>query len=161
MLERGFLGTGVVKNLTGYFGVLKGLADIRVVFDASKFLLNQALWAPNFVPPTIFTVLRGVGEGSWFGDGDFGEIVLNLFLDKKIRQYAGVDVTQVQKHLWEAELKALEEEHQGEVVRPRMTELTNFLTRKGRIIRRLGRKFMGTRTSPLCVCVCQGYIIDG
>ena len=87
VLERGYLGTGVVKNLTGYFGVPKGLSDIRVVYDASKSLLNQSLWAPNFALPTIFTVLRGVSEGSRFGDGDFGEHFLNFFLDKRALQF--------------------------------------------------------------------------
>ena len=54
VMERGYLSSGVVKNLMGYFSVPKGLADIRVVYDASKSGLYQALWAPNFALPTIF-----------------------------------------------------------------------------------------------------------
>ena len=93
------MSDGVVKNLTGYFAVPKGNKDIRTVYDASKSELNHVLWAPNFALPTIGSVLRGVDSNSWFGDGDFSEHFLNFYLDRRIRPYAGVDVTQVVRQL--------------------------------------------------------------
>ena len=96
VIHKGYLEDGLVKNLTSFFAVPKGDDDIRVVYDASKSGLNVALWAPNFGLPTIDTVLRSVGFNSWMGDADFGEHFLNFPLDKGLRPYAGVDVTDVQ-----------------------------------------------------------------
>ena len=47
--NRNYIEQGFVKSLTGYFAVPKAETDIRVVYDATKCGLNDALWAPNFV----------------------------------------------------------------------------------------------------------------
>ena len=39
--ERGFLRSGLVKSLTSYFEVMKGLHDIRIVYNATSSGLND------------------------------------------------------------------------------------------------------------------------
>ena len=92
---RDYISDGYVKSLTGFFQVPKGEDDIRVVYDASKSGLNEALWAPNFFLPTVDTVLRSSGLTTFYGDIDLGEMFLNYFLDEKLRPYAGVDLTEI------------------------------------------------------------------
>ena len=90
--HRAYIASGYVASLTGSFAVPKA-DDIRLVYDATKSKLNEALWAPNFMLPDIDSVLNNCTLNSWFGDIDLGEMFLNYFLDHKIRPYAGVDVT--------------------------------------------------------------------
>jgi hypothetical protein len=47
-----------VSSLTSFFAVPKGTAGIRVVYDATRSGLNDAIWAPNFFLPTI-VLLKG------------------------------------------------------------------------------------------------------
>ena len=61
-----YLEDGFVKSLTGYFAVPKGEQDISVVYNASKSMLNDALWAPNCGLPIIKNVMRNYYCGSWF-----------------------------------------------------------------------------------------------
>jgi len=91
--HRGYVADGHVKSQTNCFSVPKGEDDIRMVYDASKSLLNAALWAPNFMMPNIDLVLNNATLTSWFGDINLGEMFLNYFLDPRIRPYAGVDVS--------------------------------------------------------------------
>ena len=42
----------MVLSLTGYFSIPKGEGDMRMVYDATKCKLNDALWAPSFWLPT-------------------------------------------------------------------------------------------------------------
>ena len=93
--RRGYIQPGFVKSLTGYFAVPKAETDIRVVYDAKKCGLNETLWAPNFILPTVDTILRNVSDQSWFGDLDLGEMFLNYPLDPSVQPCAGVDVTEV------------------------------------------------------------------
>ena len=75
--DRRYICSGFVKSLTGFFPVKKGIdGDIRVVYDASKCGLNDALWCPNFFLPTIDSVLRNATSDTWFGDIDLGEMFL-------------------------------------------------------------------------------------
>ena len=53
-----------MKSLTPYFGVPKGVSNIRMEYDASKSGLNESLWAPSFGLPTIDTIVQGIGERS-------------------------------------------------------------------------------------------------
>jgi len=59
VLDKGYIRPGRVKSLTGYFGVLKGPTDIRMVYDATRSGLNATLWSPNFGLPTVETLLCG------------------------------------------------------------------------------------------------------
>jgi len=94
-LQRRYITRGYVKSLTGFFAVPKGENDIRIVYDASKCGLNDALWCPNFFLPSIDSVLRNAGSETWFGDIDLGEMFLNFQLDEKILPWVGVDVSEL------------------------------------------------------------------
>jgi hypothetical protein len=91
---KGYLEKGFVKNLTHCFSVEKG-DDIRMVYDATKSLLNEACWAPNFMLPTIDNVTDCATLPSYFGDVDAAEMFLTFPLHSQIRPYAGVDLTKV------------------------------------------------------------------
>ena len=93
VMARGYIAKEYVASLTGFFPVQKGKDDIRVVYDASKCRLNNAVWAPNFYLPSVDTILRSVEATTFYGDIDLGEMFLNYTLDEKIQPYAGVDVT--------------------------------------------------------------------
>ena len=123
--NRAYISSGHIESLTNSFSVAKGLHDIRMVYDATKSLLNAVLWAPNFPLPTIDTVLNNATMHSWFGDLDLGEMFLNYFLDERLRPYAGVDVTKI-----------------GDL-------LNKLPTAEGaRILMRWVRAFMGMTSSP-------------
>ena len=93
IIERRYVAPGKVLSLTGYFCVPKGPTDIRMVYDATKCALNEILWTPNFVLPTIDWVLGRSSLKTWFGDLDLGEMFHNFFLSYWIRKYAGIDIT--------------------------------------------------------------------
>ena len=96
---KNYIARGFVKSLTSFFAVLKGEDDIRIVYDATKSLLNESIWAPNFFLPTVDSVLRNADTNTWYGDIDLGEMFLNYFLDEKLRPYAGVDVSGIRELL--------------------------------------------------------------
>jgi hypothetical protein len=75
------------------FSVQKGEDDIRVVYDGSVSGLNEVLWVPRFVLPTLRTHLRAVENGTFMADVDIGEMFLNFILHEGVRPYAGVDLT--------------------------------------------------------------------
>jgi hypothetical protein len=92
--ERSYIEPGVVFSLTGYFDVPKaGGADIRMVYDASKCGLNDAVWAPNYFNASPESLFNRLESGTWMGDIDVGEFFLNFPLDYRIRPFAGVDLT--------------------------------------------------------------------
>jgi hypothetical protein len=95
VLARRYIASGFVSSLTGFFAVPKGTEDIRVVYDATKSGLNDAIWSPNFFLPTIDSVVNQSTEETFFGDIDVGEMFLNYFLDPRLRAKAGVDVTEL------------------------------------------------------------------
>ena len=79
-----------MKSLKSFFAVPKAGTDIQVVYDATQCGLNDALWAPNF----RFHFKKCL-RATWFGDIDLVEMFLNYTLDLDIRQYAGVDITEL------------------------------------------------------------------
>ncbi len=95
VVDRRYLCEGPIRNLTNYFSIPKGEGDIRMVYDATRSGLNDALWAPNFWLPTMDFVSNFVTSSTFFGDIDCGEMFLNFFLDPRIRPYAGVDLSNV------------------------------------------------------------------
>ena len=97
---RRYIQPGGVKSTTGFFDVPKGDTDIRMVYDATKCGLNDALWTPNFFLPTIDSILRNADDETWFGDIDLGEMFLNYWLDEELRPYAGVDVSLLGDRIW-------------------------------------------------------------
>jgi hypothetical protein len=91
--DRGYIAPGTVLSLTSFFGVKKGEDDVRPVYDGSISGLNDAIWMPRFVLPTIQTHLRQVEVGTYMCDLDVGEMFLNFILHADIRALAGVDLT--------------------------------------------------------------------
>jgi hypothetical protein len=91
--KRGYIEAGRVESLTGYFEVPKTKFDKRMVYDASKCGLNDAVWAPNFFIPSPNSLFNVLDQSTWMADIDLGEFFLNFPLDKDIRPYAGVDLT--------------------------------------------------------------------
>ena len=126
VLNRKYIEKGFVESLTSYFAVPKGETDIRVVYDATKSGLNDALWSPSFFLPTVESILRNAGMETYFADIDLGEMFLNYWLDMKVRPYAGVDVS---------ELKDLFDDGGG-------------TTTIRRIVMRWARCLMGLKSSP-------------
>ena len=102
VVRRGYISTGPVSSLTGFFAVPKGDTDIRMVYDATKCGLNETIWSPTFLLPTIDTTLRQVGINGWMSDIDLGEMFLNFPLNNKVRKYVGVDLTEIKAALEEA-----------------------------------------------------------
>lgn len=84
-----------VASLMHMFHVPKGDSDIRMVYDGTRSGLNDALWAPWFALPRVSTMCGTVGAGTWCGDNDYGEMFLNFPMHPELRQYAGVDLTQL------------------------------------------------------------------
>jgi hypothetical protein len=70
-----------------------GDGDVRMVYDATKSGLNGQLWAPCFMLPTVESHLLSVQPGSFMGDIDLSEMFLNFILHKRVRPFAGVDLT--------------------------------------------------------------------
>jgi hypothetical protein len=90
--SKGYITKGTVSSLTGYFAVLKGPNDVRMVYNATKSGLNAALWVPFFTLPSAETLLDLLSSTSWMADLDMGEMFLNFPLDIKIRPYCGIDL---------------------------------------------------------------------
>jgi len=127
--KRNYIEDGYVKNLTRFFAVPKGDQDIRMVYDASASGLNDCLWAPWFLMPTIKTHLRTVNPDYFMADIDIGEMFLNFIMHDSLRSWCGVDFTQYFP------------EHTKDKV--------NW--------KRWARNCMGLKSSPYnCVGVCDG-----
>jgi hypothetical protein len=59
---RSYIAGGRVDSLTAFFAVKKGDDDVRPVYDGSISGLNDSIWMPRFVLPTIQTHLRQDGK---------------------------------------------------------------------------------------------------
>lgn len=94
VLQRRYLGTGVVKSLISFFAVPKGKHDIRVVYDGTSSGLNQVIWVPRFPLPTLQRHLRQVDGSTHMADADLGEMFLNFPLHELLKELCGVDLTQ-------------------------------------------------------------------
>jgi hypothetical protein len=90
---RRYIAPGHVEALICFFEVPKGDCDIRMVYNRSKSGLNECMWVPRFILPTIHTHLRGVGPDTFMLDVDLGEFFLNFMLHPTIRPLTGVDFT--------------------------------------------------------------------
>jgi hypothetical protein len=62
-----------------------------MVYDGSVSGLNDAMWVPRFVLPTLNTHLWSVEAGTFMANIDVGEMLLNFVLHDSVRVYAGVD----------------------------------------------------------------------
>jgi hypothetical protein len=64
-----------------------------MVYDGTVSGLNDSIWVPRFVLPTMNTHLRGVDEDTEMADVDVGGCFLNFMLHSEMRELAGVDLT--------------------------------------------------------------------
>jgi hypothetical protein len=91
--KRGYIAPGFVISLMGFFHVPKGDDDIRMVYHGLVSGLNDAMWVPRFVLPTLNTHLRSVEAGTFMADIYVREMFLNFVLHDAVQIYAGVDFT--------------------------------------------------------------------
>ena len=89
----GYIGPGEVLSLTAFFAVPKGADDIRMVYDGTVSGLNDSMWVPRFLLPTVRTMLRSIVAYTFMGDADAGDFFLNFNLHSEVSKYAGVDLT--------------------------------------------------------------------
>jgi hypothetical protein len=90
---RRYLEAVLVSALTSFFTIMKGDDDIWMVFNGTLSGLNSALWAPWFCLPNATTRMMIIEPGTFIADVDIGEMLLNFFLDPRIRRFSGVDFT--------------------------------------------------------------------
>jgi len=91
--EKGYLEHGVITAIMFFFDVPKGTDDVRMVYDGTASGLNDYLWAPWFMLPTVESLLRALEPGTWMGDNDCGEMFLNFVLHEDVRRLCGVDLS--------------------------------------------------------------------
>ena len=90
---KGYLEKGVIIAFMFFFDVPKGIDDIRMVYDGTGSGLNDVLWAPWFILPTVDSLLRALVPGTYTSDNDVGEMFLNFMLHEEMRKLCGVDLT--------------------------------------------------------------------
>jgi hypothetical protein len=90
--DRRYIAAGPVDSLTAFFAVKKGDDDVCPVYDSSVSGLNDSIWMPRFVLPTIQTHLCQLEAGTFMCDLDVREICLNFILHRSICPLAGVDL---------------------------------------------------------------------
>jgi len=64
--------------------MLKGLDDVWMMYNGPSNGLNEALWAPWFLLPTLKAVELGLVPGTTLGDLDMGKMFLNFQLHASI-----------------------------------------------------------------------------
>ena len=74
MVNRGYIKEGVILNMTSFFSVPKLTEDIRMVFYVTVSGLNKYLRFPNFMSPSICSLLMMMGPQTHMVDLDSGEI---------------------------------------------------------------------------------------
>ena len=90
---KGYVEVGKIISLMAFFDVPKGDDDIRMVYDGSASGLNDHLWAPWFSLPTVDHLLRSLEPGYCMADNDVGEMFHNFMLNKQLREYCGLDMS--------------------------------------------------------------------
>ena len=93
VLERRYMGAGMVKSLTAFFDVPKGKDDIRMVYDGTVNGFNDSIEVPSFGLPTVRSHLRSMDPKYHMVDADVGECFLNFHLHQTLQPYVGVDLT--------------------------------------------------------------------
>jgi hypothetical protein len=88
-----YITPGTMHSLTSFFAVHKGDSNIRMVYDGTKIGLNGSMWAPWFAMPTVESHLHFVGEETFMGDIDVGDMFHNFMLHEKVQIVAGIDLT--------------------------------------------------------------------
>ena len=84
-----------VQSDVDYFAVVKTMidniiTDIRVVYNATSYLFNEAVWAPSFMLPTADTAVRQLSFDYHQVDLEMGEMFLNFPMPTRLQSYLGV-----------------------------------------------------------------------
>ena len=98
LFARGYIMEVLILALTSIFSVPKGTYDIRMVFDATVRGINDYMWAPNFMLPSIGSLLMMVGAETHTVDLDVGYIFYNFWLLSVLAKYCGVDLESYLRH---------------------------------------------------------------
>ncbi|CAJ1966197.1 unnamed protein product [Cylindrotheca closterium] len=64
-----------------------------MVYDGTKWGLNDSLWVPGFPLPTVDTMLRAVTYDTVMSDFDIGDCFLNFVLQETLQSLCRVDLT--------------------------------------------------------------------
>lgn len=72
--------------------IVQLVVDIRVVWDMRTNGLNECMYTPRFILPTISSYLRRLEAGMYQGDFDIGECFNNFPLHPRFREDCGVIV---------------------------------------------------------------------
>jgi len=86
--DRRYVVGGSVESLTSFFAVPKGEDDIRMVYDGTKSGLNDSIWVPRFLLPTVDTMLRAITYNTVMSDFDIGDCFLNFVLHETTQALA-------------------------------------------------------------------------
>ncbi len=113
--RRGYIvppGPGEVKSLIKYFVVPKGVLDgvvqdCRVVFHAGANKLNDSVWAPSFVLPSLNSLLRIVDSNTLMNDRDMDEMFLNFGLDPRVWIFVAIDLRPLELFLEECSHRSM------------------------------------------------------
>jgi hypothetical protein len=90
-----YIRTGGVVSGTHFFSVDKGTTDIRMVYNGTSCGLNDILYALHFSLLTVRETLRAILPGFFQCDLDKQDQFLNFKLHRSMKEYLGVDVSQV------------------------------------------------------------------
>ena len=73
LVARGYIIEGLILALTSLFYLPQRTQDIRMVFNEIKIGLNYSLWGPNFMFPSMVSLVMMMGPNTNMVDLHFGE----------------------------------------------------------------------------------------
>ena len=97
LVAMGYIKKGLFFILTSFFSVPKGTEDIGMVFDATLSGLNHSIWGPNFMFPSMGSLIFMVGPKLHMFNLDVGEMFYNFQLFLVLANYCEVDLG---SYLW-------------------------------------------------------------
>ena len=93
--------------MTSFFSVPKGTYDIRMVFDTTFSGFNNYLLDPNFMLPSMGSLIMMVGLKTHMVDIDVGEMFYNIRLYLVLENYCVVDLGYYMGHTKDRQGKPL------------------------------------------------------
>ena len=92
LVARGYITEGVILALKYLFSMPKGTDDIHMMFDETVIVINNYMWDPNFLLPSMVSLLMMVGLETHMENIDAGGIFYNFQLSSVLAKYFGVDL---------------------------------------------------------------------
>ena len=77
-VDRGYITEVVILTLESFFSVAKGIKDILMVFGTTVRRLNDSLWDPKLIFPSMGSLLMMVVPRMHMVDLDVGEMLYNF-----------------------------------------------------------------------------------